>query len=86
VHYTVNAGVLDTLSMQKLFSAEELAESGLAARVLEAQERAISAIESATRALAEFAVPRCSIEQLVDLTVEAHARELKKVLTAASGS
>lgn len=43
----INAGVLDALAIQKLFSAEEIAESGLAARVVEAQEKAIQAVERA---------------------------------------
>jgi hypothetical protein len=47
VDLPMDAAVIDVLALMKLFSAEELGESGLAARVMEAQERAIQSIDSA---------------------------------------
>lgn len=78
----VNAGYLDTLAMVKLFSAEEIAESGLAARVLDAQQRANAAIELATLALLVFQVPREEVRKLLDAHLSARAAELKPNLSA----
>lgn len=76
----VNASVLDALAMQKLYSAEELAESGLAARVLGAQERAIATVERATRSLEEFEIPRAAVAELVEAHVLLHAKALKAAM------
>ena len=73
----VNAGFLDTLAMVKLFSAEEIAECGLAARMFEAQQKATAAIELATSSLALFQVPREDIRKLLDAQVSRRASELK---------
>jgi hypothetical protein len=82
----VNAPVLDALAMQKLYSAEELAESGLAGRVLEAQERASSAIESAARSLQEFSVPREAVAELLDAHISLHAKVLKALMAVQDGN
>ena len=72
----INAGVLDTLAAQKLFSAEEIGESGLAGRVVEAQERAIRAIESAALTLRDYGVPREAVAALLDAHVALHAKAM----------
>src|ERR1039457_819195 len=53
----VDASVLDTLALVRLFSREEIAESGLTARVQAAYEKSVAAIEGAVTCLAEFEVP-----------------------------
>lgn len=78
----VDAGFLDTLAMVKLFSAEEIAESGLAARVLDAQEKATAAIELAASSLSIFQVPREEIRKLLDTQLTKRASELKANLRA----
>ena len=82
----VNASVLDGLAMQKLYSAEELAESGLAGRVLEAQERASSAIENAARSLQEFSVPREAVAELLDVHISLHSKVLKAIMAVQDGN
>jgi hypothetical protein len=73
----VNAGPLDTLAVQKLYSAEELAESGLVTRILNARKKAGLAIDRATYELQEFGVPREAVRDLVDAQVAFHAKALK---------
>ncbi len=82
----VNASALDGLALQKLFSAEELAESGVAARVLAAQERASSAIESAASSLQEFGVPREAVAELLDAHISLHAKVLKALMAVPDGN
>jgi len=60
----VNASFLGTLAMMKLFSVDEIADCGLAARVLDAQEKATAAVELATSSLALFQIPRADIRKL----------------------
>ena len=78
----VDAGFLDTLAMVKLFSAEEIAESGLAARVLDAQEKATAAIEGATTWLSPFRVPREEVRKLLEAQLSKRAAEVKSNLKA----
>ncbi|MGH9556253.1 MAG: hypothetical protein ACRD2Y_10565 [Terriglobales bacterium] len=73
----VNAGPLDTLALQKLYSAEELAESGLATRIMEAQKKAGRAIDNATYELRDYGVPREAVRDLVDAHIALHAKALK---------
>ncbi len=80
----VDAGFLDTLAMTKLFSAEEIAESGLAARVLDAQEKATAAIDGATTWLLPFEIPREEVRRLLDAQLGKRASELKSNLRAFS--
>jgi len=68
--------------MVKLFSAEEIADSGLAARVLDAQEKATAAIELAASSLSIFQVPREEIRKLLDTQLSKRASELKANLRA----
>ncbi len=82
VDLPVNATAIDTLAMQKLHSAQELRESGLAARVLDAQEQASVAIDRATRALRPFGVPREAVRDLVEANIALHAKALKAVSNA----
>ncbi len=80
VDLPIDAGVLDTLAVQRLYSAEEIAESGLAARVVDAQERAIRAIEGAAGSLREFGVPREAVGDLLDAHVALHAKSMKAAM------
>ena len=73
----VDAGFLDTLALVKLFSAQEIAESGLAARVLDAQEKAAAAIEGATQWLSTFEIRREEVRRLLDAQLGKRASELK---------
>jgi hypothetical protein len=75
----VNAPPADALALLKLYSADELADSGLAARVVEAQEFATSRINSAFNYLQELGVTRDEILQLVDQHVTSRAKVLKAV-------
>jgi hypothetical protein len=79
-----DAAVIDVLALMKLFSAEELGESGLTARVMEAQERAIHSIESAHSYLKSFGVHREAVSDLLDAHVALHARALKAILARSS--
>jgi enoyl-CoA hydratase/carnithine racemase len=65
---------------QKLFSAEEIAESGLAARVVEAQEKAIQAVERAADSFREFGVPREVFGDLLDVQVALQAKAIKAAM------
>lgn len=73
----INATVIDALAMQKLYSAEEIVESGLAARVLDAQKKARRAISDAEYALHSFGVPREAIRDLVEAHIALHAKALR---------
>jgi hypothetical protein len=68
----VDATPQDTLALVKLLSSEEIAEAGLSARVLDAQERAIAAIDSATKSLREFGVPREAVRELLESHLVLH--------------
>lgn len=74
VDLPIDATALDCLAVQALFSADEIAASGLAARVLDAQETAIEAIKGATMCLSEFSVPREAVRELVEAHVALYAR------------
>ena len=78
----INAPALDLLGLQKLYSADEIAESGLTARMLDAQARVTAAIESAATSLKEFGVSREAIRELVDLHVAIHSKTLGRALSA----
>lgn len=84
VDVPMDAAVIDVLELMKLFSAEELGESGLAARIMEAQEQAIQSIESAHFHLKAFGVPREAVNDLLDAHVALHARALKAILARSS--
>lgn len=70
----IDARPLDALALQKLYSAEELAESGLAARVLDAQQALRSAIDSAAFTLRGFGITTEAIRQLVENQIATQAR------------
>jgi len=70
----INATALDCLAVQTLFSAEEIAESGLAPRILDAQEIAVWSIKSAADTLAKFGVPLEAVRDLVEAHIALHAR------------
>jgi hypothetical protein len=76
----IDVCALDTLALLKLCSAEEIADSGLAARVVEAQERAIRAIEWAANSLKEFRVPREAVRDLLEAHVALHAKTMKAAM------
>ncbi|MGA3126171.1 MAG: hypothetical protein ABSD13_05615 [Candidatus Korobacteraceae bacterium] len=76
----VNATPLDALALVKLLSSGEIAEAGLSARVLDAQERAISAIEWATDSLKEFRVPREAISDLLESHLALYAASIKAAI------
>jgi hypothetical protein len=80
----VDATPQDTLALVKLLSSEEIAEAGLSARVLDAQERAIAAIDSATKSLREFGVPREAVRELLESHLALHACSLKAAILAAT--
>jgi hypothetical protein len=82
----VNATPLDTLALVKLLSSEEVAEAGLSARVLDAQERAIAAIDWATRALEDFRVPREAVRDLLESHLALYAASLKAAVLGATQS
>lgn len=73
----VDASLLDTLAMVRLFSGEEIAESRLTARVQSAYENAKAAIDSAHTRLSAFEVPREEIDRLVAFRIGKRASELK---------
>ena len=76
----IDAPALDVLALQKLYSADELVESGLTARVLEAQEKAVAAINWVADSLKPFGVPREAVRDLVDAHVALHAKALKAIV------
>jgi hypothetical protein len=82
----VDATPQDTLALVKLLSSEEIAEAGLSARVLDAQERAIAAIDSATKSLREFGVPREAVRELLESHLALHACCLKAAILGATQS
>lgn len=69
----IDATVLDLLAIQKLYSAEEIADSGLAARVAEAQQKSASDLNSAMLSLSRYGIPREVIRDLIDAHVSLHA-------------
>ena len=73
----IDAGALDTLAVQQLLSAEEVGEAGLAARVVDAQERAIAAVDSAISCLKEFGISRDEIVSLLEAHITSHAKSIK---------
>ncbi len=79
----VDATALDALALVKLLSCEEIAEAGLSARVLDAQERAVVAIDGATRWLEGFRVPREAIRDLLESHVALYASSLKATILGA---
>ncbi len=82
----VDATPLDTLALVKLLSSEEIAEAGLSARVLDAQERAISAIDWAVRALEEFRVPREAVRDLLESHLALYASSIKAAILGTTQS
>jgi hypothetical protein len=82
----VDATPLDTLALVKLLSSEEIAEAGLSARVLDAQERAISAIDWATRSLEEFRVPREAVRDLLESHLALYASSIKAAILGTTQS
>jgi hypothetical protein len=80
----VDATPLDTLALVKLLSSEEINEAGLSARVLDAQERAIAAIDFATRALEDFRIPREAVRSLLESHLALHAASLRAVVIGAN--
>ena len=81
----LDATVLDLLALQKLYSEEEIGDSGLAARVAEAQETYISKLDSAAQALQQFGVTRDEVRELIDRRLLEHARKTH-VASAAQSS
>jgi hypothetical protein len=78
----IDATVLDLLALQKLYSAEEIADSGLAARVAEAQETLIANVDSAHRALSQLNVNRVELRNLVERQIVEHASRMKLAMTS----
>lgn len=73
----VDAPPADALAIQKLYSAEEIAESGLAARVVDAQAFAAKHIDGALVYLAPFGITRDEIVRLIDERITTRARLIK---------
>ncbi len=86
VDLPVDATPLDMLALVKLLSSDEIAEAGLAARVLNAQERAIAAIDWAARSLEDFQVPREAIRDLLESHLALHASALKAAILGTTQS
>jgi hypothetical protein len=80
----VDATPLDALALVKLLSSEEIEEAGLAARVLDAQERAVSAIEWATESLEDFRVPREAVRELLESHLALYASSIKAAILGTS--
>jgi hypothetical protein len=76
----VDATPLDTLALVKLLSSEEIADAGLSARVLDAQESAIAVIDSVTTSLRKYGVPREAVRDLLESHLTLHACSLKAAL------
>jgi hypothetical protein len=75
----VDAPAADALALLKLYSADELGDSGLAARVMLAQQFATARIDSAHAPLQELGVTRDELLKLVDQHVASRAKVLKTV-------
>ncbi len=73
----VDASLLDTLAVVKLFSGKELSDSGLLPRVHEARLAAVAAIDHATTCLSKFEIPREAIQQLLEDHIGERSAALK---------
>ena len=73
----VNAGPLDVLALQRIFSAEEIADSGLAARVLDAQETARTSVDGAVANLERLEIPRSKVVEILEDQITQRALMLR---------
>lgn len=71
-----DAGVLDTLALATLMSAEQIVDQGLRERVESAQRSASVAVSSAEGALRELGIGRECIQELVDTRIKDTAQKL----------
>jgi hypothetical protein len=71
---------LDLLSIPLLFTREEIEESALSAKVLDAQHRLSLSMESATRSLNAVGVTHHEIRDIVTLKIRTHATGLGNIL------
>lgn len=78
----VNASTLDLIALLKLYSHEEIEESGLAARVAKAQEIAIADLDRAASSLKEYGVRRDDIRHLMETAISDHAKTITRALGA----
>jgi hypothetical protein len=78
-----DAPVSDVLALHYLFTAAEIADSDLTARVLAADSDRLKCIQSAASTLAHFCVPAVLVETLVNDALKAHAEALRPILLPA---
>ena len=79
----MDASLLDTLAMVKLFSGRDLSDSGLLPRVHEARLAAVAAIDHATTCLSKFEVPRETVQKLFEDHISKRSASLKANFTSA---
>ncbi len=75
-----DAGPLDVLTLRQIFTAVEIEDCALGARVLEVERRLTDVLDSAARALKEYGVRRDELKALVEARISENAPTLRKVL------
>jgi hypothetical protein len=72
----------DLLSLPHLFTAEEIEESSLMSKVLDAQKTFANDLDSAAAILMKYGIARHELRYLADAKIERHSEGLKGVLFA----
>ena len=75
-----DARPMDVLALRHLFSVDEIEDSGLHVKVLDAQSELTRSLESASMTLRDYGVEQAELIAMVEAKIKAHAEAMKHVL------
>src|SRR5882757_7649730 len=71
---------MDLLSLQAIFSVDEIEDCGLHTKVLEARQTIANSLDSGARSLSEYGFTRSELAAMAEAKLRAHAETMRKVL------
>lgn len=81
-----DAGAMDLLSLQLIFSVDEIEDCGLHTKLLEARERIARMLDSAASGLREYGFTRSELSAMAETKLKAHAETMRKALFPSENS
>jgi hypothetical protein len=75
-----DASVLDLFSLPAIFSAQEIEQCGLQARVQKAKDSVAGTLQSAVSTMGEFGFTRAEVFAMTEIKLESHAATMRRVL------
>lgn len=75
-----DARPMDVLALRHIFSVDEIEDSGLHVKVLDAQSELTRALESASLTLSDYGFEQAELIAMAETKIKEHSNGLKRVL------